>query len=568
MRKVKITQEQYDRLFTANLTESTEVKGGINRVDKTFKREFAGSDIKNLSEDNFDIKAPVAGIPNSKMKMKKEPASLDENIFSPEVHQAVSQLIHNIWLNPSQHGLDPFFKQHGITWGDITTYLTGVGVLGAAAGGVHKLVNFFKTKFNSNPEIAKEQKKEDIKKIVDKITKDPEAPWNKSQSENPEEAKLDTSVPVYNPDRFKPLTRTSDEEKAALMHYLDPNNTGMPFKAEDPAYTNRSKSNDPKDLMPYLNPDNKGMPFKNTDETFDIKTSSIGNYPAGAENNPLAPYNQSGPELEKSKAKQIFKPLGMNKDIILLNGPDSMYVFDYENLDRNELPNPAYELNAEDLTQYVNENFKILSKGVGLGAFNKGVDLVKMDEHLREYLAKIYNKDKEFVHLLNRVEEMTGAASSGAFTGPLGGSSNGPKIDKNNTPANALISDEEEFLGGKKIDETTSAAGGTPQSSSSGQYTQPAIWAKDKKNWAANKKTQYPNGEMVEFDPCTKLNNNKSAQNGKCSQGAADNVVKTHKTKGSVISKSIYETIAKKTGKTVKEVKNIIETKVLKNKPL
>ena len=258
----------------------------------------------------------------------------------------------------------------------------------------------------------------------------------------------------------------------------------------------------------------------------------------------------------------------MNKDIILLNGPDSMYVFDYENLDRNELPNPAYELNAEDLTQYVNENFKTLSKGVGLGAFNKGVDLVKMDEHLREYLAKIYNKDKEFVHLLNRVEEMTGAASSGAFTGPLGGSSNGPKIDKNNTPANALISDEEEFLGGKKIDETTSAAGGTPQSSSSGQYTQPAIWAKDKKNWVGNKKTQYPNGEMVEFDPCTKLNNNKSAQNGKCSQGAADNVVKTHKTKGSVISKSMYETIAKKTGKTVKEVKNIIETKVLKNKPL
>lgn len=500
MKKVKITQEQYDRLFTAKLTETTEVKGGINRVDKTFKKEFAGSGVKNLSEDNFDIKAPVAGISNSRMKMKKEPASLDENIFSPEVHQAVSELIHNIWLNPSQHGLSPFFKQHGVTWGDIASYLTSVGILGTAAGGVHKLVNFFKTKFNSNPQVAKQQKEQDIEKIVNKITKDPEAPWNKIQSE----------PPTYNPNRFKPLTRTSDAEHAALM--------------------------------PYLDPDNKGMPFKNTDEAFDVKTSSIGNYPAGAENNPDAPYNQPEPRLEKSKAKQIFKPLGMNKEIVLLNGPDGIYVFDYDNLSREELPNTEYQLNDEDVAQYVNDNFKNLSKGVGLQGFHEGADLVKMDEKLREELAKIYNKDQKFVHLLNRVEETTGAASSGAFTGALGGG-NGPKIEKKNTPANSIISDEEEFLGGKKIEEeapleeTTMAAGGTPQSSSTGQYTQPAIWAKNKKNWKGAAKPQYPNGKIV------------------------DKNVKSNDV-------SIYEAIAKKTGKTLEEVKNIIETKVLKNKPL
>ena len=66
---------------------------------------------------------------------------------------------------------------------------------------------------------------------------------------------------------------------------------------------------------------------------------------------------------------------------------------------------------------------------------------------------------------------------------------------------------------------------------------------------------------MVKFDPCTRLNNNKKAQNGRCSQGAANNVVKTYKTKDSVISKNIYETIAKKTGKTVAEVKKIIESR-------
>ena len=48
--------------------------------------------------------------------------------------------------------------------------------------------------------------------------------------------------------------------------------------------------------------------------------------------------------------------------------------------------------------------------------------------------------------------------------------------------------------------------------------------------------TAYPNGEMVDFDDCTKLNNNKVAQNGGCSQGAIDNVVKLKKTKDSVVS--------------------------------
>ena len=155
---------------------------------------------------------------------------------------------------------------------------------------------------------------------------------------------------------------------------------------------------------------------------------------------------------------------------------------------------------------------------------------------------------------------MTSASSSGAFTGPLG--TGKAQISPGYSPAE-IINDEDSIYG-KKIEETTTAAGGTPQSSSTGQYTQPKIWAKNKANWAASKRTQYPNGEMVEFDPCTKLNNNKSAQNGKCSQGAADKVVKTYTTPQSVISKTVYEEVAKRTGKTLEEVERIIQTK--KNK--
>jgi hypothetical protein len=55
----------------------------------------------------------------------------------------------------------------------------------------------------------------------------------------------------------------------------------------------------------------------------------------------------------------------------------------------------------------------------------------------------------------------------------------------------------------------------------------------------------------VEFDDCTKLNNNKEAQEGKCSQGAVDNVVK--------LKENLYLEVANKTGKTIEEVKTIIE---------
>jgi hypothetical protein len=127
---------------------------------------------------------------------------------------------------------------------------------------------------------------------------------------------------------------------------------------------------------------------------------------------------------------------------------------------------------------------------------------------------------------------MTSTGSvGGQFTGPLGATGK-LNISPDYTPAKQLeiINDEEELYG-KPIEEDT-------PSTSSGQYTQPKIWAKDKANWAAAHRTQYPNGEMVKFDPCTKLNNNKKAQMGKCSQGAVDGVVKTYKTKDSVISKT------------------------------
>jgi hypothetical protein len=75
-------------------------------------------------------------------------------------------------------------------------------------------------------------------------------------------------------------------------------------------------------------------------------------------------------------------------------------------------------------------------------------------------------------------------------------------------------------------------------------------------------KTAYPDGGFVKLDDCTKLNNNKEAQKGGCSVGAVDNVVKTKKTKGSVVSDdALYYEVAKKTGRSIDEVKKLIQTK-------
>jgi len=127
-----------------------------------------------------------------------------------------------------------------------------------------------------------------------------------------------------------------------------------------------------------------------------------------------------------------------------------------------------------------------------------------------------------------------------------------------------------------ELEETTTAG------ASSGQYSTPKIWAKNKDNHILNKKpiypkgeivetdlkkdTSYPKGEFVEFDDCVKIGkNDKTAIEGGCSQGAIDNVVKTKKSKSSIISKeALYYETAKKMGKKVEEVRKIIEKNRIK----
>jgi hypothetical protein len=431
MKKVKITREQYDRLFPNHpLNESTEVRGGLNRVNKSVSANLSGKDIQNLSEEPFNIKAPVPGISHSNMKKTTE-RKLNEN-DNHVATQEIFDFIKHVWEQSDDHALSPFFESLGLSWEKVAEFLTEKGIFEKVSDQEFKVKNFLKRKYSKDPESGKVEKLKDIADVSKKLADDPEAPWSK--------------------------------------HGVMGEIAGKAIHSDDQ-----------------------------------------------------------------------FKAVGMGRELAVLKGPDGYYIFDYDNMSRDQYPNSQFELNADDIAEYVNANIATIPKGEGLDGWNNEALLVKVDEPLKEELNRLFVKDRQFLKALNSINEMTGAASSGAFVGPLGG-----ETVK------------------RELDETTNTAPSSPNSSSTGAYVQPAIWAKGKKNWKGDKKTQYPNGELVTFDDCTKLNNNKAAQNGKCSTGAVDNVVKTKKTKGSVISKSMYEQIAEKTGRSVEDVKRIIETKLKK----
>ena len=507
MKKIKLRKAQVERL-TSRLNEERAVSGGVNRVDKTFDKEFKKLDLK-LSEDTQS---------------------------SIEILKHFVDLIYN---NPSQSGLSTFFKQNGITWGDIATYLTSVGILGVTAGGVHRIANLFKKAYRS-----REEKLADLPKIADKAI---ESIKNNS----------DELILIHNKRQGGKPTDLSS--KMAMQQKL-----GSGWKKEPEGFK-------PNRFTPPVKSTPIEMPYMDTNES---------NYPANTENDPNTPWNEGDCQTDFPSKTDKFKGLYMNREIALLKSDEGSYMFDYTDIPREELPNPNCELDVEDIAIYVSRNYKNQSSlrfGNSLNDYLKGhADLIILTEQVKQWLRETYKKDKKFIIMLDKLMETTTAASSGAFTGLFGGNQ---KTNKNITnpeqiPSKKLeiVNDEEKPLCRKAdevIEEMTAAGSptGDPSSTTTGQYVQPRIWAKDKKNWAASKKTQYPNGEMVKFDPCTKLNNNKKAQNGGCSQGAANNVVKTYKTRDSVISKneSIYEQVAIKTGRSIEDVKNIIENKLNKD---
>ena len=270
-------------------------------------------------------------------------------------------------------------------------------------------------------------------------------------------------------------------------------------------------------------------------------------YPAGAEFDSRAPYNRPEPEIRRGeKPRQKFVELKYsNPEIAIFSDLKSseMYVFYYGDIDYSLLEPYAeregfidadgdieydenFEIDDDILENYVNDNFPNLTKGVGVEDFESDkTDLVLINEELKDELLHLYDKDSRIVMVLSPIAE-TGATSSGSYVG-----------NKFLEPMS------EDDLIKRKINEMDTADAGNIGYDNPGfvGISRDGKFPTNPKPTKAQKNTQWAGGAFVEFDDCTKLNNNKKAQNGGCSTGAVNNVVKLKKTKSNINAPSLSE---------------------------
>lgn len=333
-------------------------------------------------------------------------------------------------------------------------------------------------------------------------------------------------------------------------------------------------------------------------------------YPAGAEFDSRAPYNQPDPKIRKGErpTKKFVELKYSNPEIAIFRDLNSgeFYVFYYGDIDQKTFEPYAerqgfidpdgdveyyddFDIDEDVLENYVNDNFQKLSKGEGVDDFQSGeTDLVLVNEELKNELLHLYDKDSRIVMVLepiaegdimeekpyqrtpeeqkkldyaiakisgknikkdpdqlelpldnvDDIEEETGATSSGAFTGLFSPSKEQPKQYDNKKLPPVVAEMDSADAGSFGYDNP-----GFVGISRDGKFpTNP-------KKTKAQKNTQWAGGAFVKMDDCTKLNNNKEAQKGGCSTGAADNVVKLQKTKGNINAPSLSENIEKEISK-------------------
>jgi len=271
-------------------------------------------------------------------------------------------------------------------------------------------------------------------------------------------------------------------------------------------------------------------------------------YPAGAEFDSRAPYNREDPKkVSGEKPSNTFVEIKyVNPEIAIFKDVKNgeLYVFYYAQIDKDEFEPYAdrygftdsdgdiefyddYEIDDDTIENYVNDNFQTLKKGEGVDNFESGYfDLVLINEELKDELLQLYDKDSRLVLVLEPIAESTGASSSGSYVG-----------DKFLEPMS------EDGIIKREISEMDSADAGNFAYDNPGfvGISRDGKFPTNPKKTKAQKNTQWAGGAFVKIDDCTKLNNNKEAQNGGCSTGAVDNVVKLQKTKGNINAPSLAE---------------------------
>lgn len=330
-----------------------------------------------------------------------------------------------------------------------------------------------------------------------------------------------------------------------------------------------------------------GEPMEEIEEDLDT-------YDTYSSNNPS---NQEDPEPIYNKTDyDIFV---FNDGMAILNQGTEFFLLDFS---ANGVDYEGREMTEDDINDFLNNNIVELPS-----------ILIPLDVDLVDELGEMYNLNSHFMHKLEQVKTILGGISEGlqdfsneypertpddmerlknkieadrakelASRPPMG--SKHPLGQWNDPKQTELDLDETGCAGAMGVGSPVAPMGtpirrnietvyeSTIASTGNFQYDTPGLanvgrngeFKKSGKKTKAETTPQWAGGAFVEQPECSKPNNNKEAQNGGCNSGASS--LKMKKVSGSVNAPSlaenkIFEEIAKKTGKTIEEIKQIISNK-------
>jgi hypothetical protein len=544
MKKIKITKEQYNRI--TNLLKEGFPVIKKNLVDKTFQQALAGKEIKNLGEEtNFNIKKSVTVKGLSKSVMKESVGDLKQETL---------ELIK--YLYRKTEDFSPFWAENDLTYDDICDALESKGIIIKQDG------KYTLSKSLGSAEEAKQAVEAELSQMIGGEKEEiEEGDWFDSHPDHP----ANQSDPRYT------KASVNSNELAFEGVHLNQEFAILKDKAGDLYalyYGNipEEELNTISDELGYteeevVGRDEDGMPdveyYYNWENDDDEKLSILAAYADTVDKagEGLEDWESGNFDLVKLDDELKAELSGLyDKDETITEILSGINEDEESSEDRTARIKASLALVRQKSKDWDTERFAQRDRQNAIDS-KKAEDKAKDALRLRHDPVPTPEPKKPVgqYRLFDKgIDEMSSTASvGGGFTTAV--DFGGEGIVKREMPNIPVVRE-----------------GMTATPSTTGEYPAPAF--KMKKNHTdfaeskpeAFKKAQIKGGGIVKFNDCVKLNN-KPAGSG-CSTGAVDKVVTVVKTKGNVSAPSlsenkIYETIAKQTGKTIAEVKKIIQSK-------
>jgi hypothetical protein len=196
-----------------------EKSSASRNMTRLYKKETQGikPKIKGLEEEEL-MGHPIGGSgkkseysPQSEKENEKTFKSFNEGVIKedlmgPEFWNEVLGLIKQIYTNPSQEGLSPFWRQNGVTWGDMVSLLTASGLMLVGMTGAYEL-----KRISSNPKDVVKKVGKALYRLIKAKQKQPA----RNTFKEPQPRTINVNTPDYTKNKFKDPNdprRFSEEE--------------------------------------------------------------------------------------------------------------------------------------------------------------------------------------------------------------------------------------------------------------------------------------------------------------------------------------------------------------------